>query len=84
MAGIYQTTKPRERCAACGKQTLFDSNFQAMGVSSEECFALAHEQELKPNKLLQVHMAEHWKRSAMKPPFMARRGSGRSSDQVMR
>jgi hypothetical protein len=45
-----------------GKSTLFDFNFQAMGISPEECFELARKRELKPGQLLKVRLAEHWKR----------------------
>ena len=45
-----------------GGSFLFDFNFQAMGISPKECFELAYEKELKPDELLQVHMAQHWKK----------------------
>jgi hypothetical protein len=53
-------TSDRHSTVWDGEQLLFDFNFQALGVSPEECFTLAHEQELKPGELLLVHMAEHY------------------------
>jgi len=44
-----------------GDRLLFDFNFQAMGISPQECFDLAYKEELAPGKLLVVHFAEHWK-----------------------
>ena len=48
-----------------GERLLFDFNFLAMGVSPEECFKLAYEQELRPNELLPVDLAEHWKKESL-------------------
>ena len=47
-----------------GGGLLFDFNFQAMGITPQECFRLANETELKPGELLKVHMAEHWRHDA--------------------
>ena len=38
--------------------------FEAMGIF-EGCLALAYGKELEPNELLQVHLAEHWKKIAV-------------------
>jgi hypothetical protein len=55
-----------------GGGLLFDFNFQAMGISPDECFRLAYhgprdddahaQAELQPGELHKVHLAEHWKR----------------------
>lgn len=43
-----------------GRQTLFDFNFQAMGIDAEECYEIAMEEnkELLPGKMLRVYYAE--------------------------
>ena len=33
-----------------GKDTLFDFNFLALGISPKECFELAYKRELKPGQ----------------------------------
>jgi hypothetical protein len=43
-----------------GADTLFDFNFQAMGIDADECFRLANEKELKPGKRLRLYFAEHY------------------------
>jgi hypothetical protein len=43
-----------------GNETLFDLNFQAMGISPGECFSKAFKRQLKPGKYLQVHFAQHY------------------------
>jgi hypothetical protein len=47
-----------------GGTTLFDFNFQALGVPAPECFRLAAAggRERKPGKLCKVYRAEHWRR----------------------
>ena len=47
-----------------GGRLLFDFNFQAMGITPQECFRLTNENELEPGELLHVHLAEHWRRDA--------------------
>jgi hypothetical protein len=44
-----------------GRRTLFDFNFQAMGIKPAECFKLAHKRELKPGEFLVTHLAPHWR-----------------------
>ena len=36
-----------------------------MGITPQECFRLANENELRPGELLNVHMAEHWRTGAL-------------------
>ena len=43
-----------------GKDTLFDFNFLALGVTAAECFDLAHKKELAPGRHHKVHLADHW------------------------
>jgi hypothetical protein len=43
-----------------GKDTLFDFNFLALGVTATECFELAHKKELAPGRHHKVHFADHW------------------------
>ena len=43
-----------------GDETLFDLNFQAMGISPEKCFRKAFKRQLKPGEYLKVHLAQHW------------------------
>lgn len=43
-----------------GKGTLFDINFQAMGISANHCFELANKRELKPGRYHKVHFANHY------------------------
>jgi hypothetical protein len=43
-----------------GKRTLFDINFQAMGISAEECFEAANKRELKVGRYLRTYFAVHY------------------------
>ena len=43
-----------------GNETLFDLNFQAMGISPNECFSLAFKRQLKPGNYLKVNFAQHY------------------------
>ena len=43
-----------------GNKTLFDLNFQAMGVSPNECFSLAFKRQLKPGNYTEVNFAQHY------------------------
>jgi len=43
-----------------GKQTLFEFNFQAFGITPQECYDLAYQRELPPGKLLRVYKAQHY------------------------
>jgi hypothetical protein len=43
-----------------GKDTLFDFNFLALGVTPEECFSLAHKRELAPGQHIKTYFAEHY------------------------
>ena len=43
-----------------GEKTLFDFNYQAMGVPPDDCFANAFEDELEPGELSEVGFAEHY------------------------
>jgi hypothetical protein len=44
-----------------GEHTLFDFNFQALGISPEECFQAASQGRLlKPGKYLSVYFASHY------------------------
>jgi hypothetical protein len=40
-----------------GDETLFDLNFQAMGISPDECFSLAFKRQLRPGKYMRVCFA---------------------------
>ena len=48
-----------------GNQTLFDFNFQASGITPQECFDLAFEKELPRGKLLRVYFADHYSKEPM-------------------
>jgi len=39
-----------------GAETLFEFNFNAMGISADECFQLAHKRELKPGTYLTTYL----------------------------
>jgi hypothetical protein len=41
-----------------GGNTLFDFNFQALGIDPNECFETAFEEELKPGKYVRVYLPE--------------------------
>jgi hypothetical protein len=43
-----------------GEETLFDFNYQAMGISPDECFARARHKELPPGKLRKCNFAQHY------------------------
>jgi hypothetical protein len=43
-----------------GDETLFDFNFQALGIDPRECFDLAFERQLKPGKYVRVYFAQHY------------------------
>jgi hypothetical protein len=43
-----------------GDETLFDLNFQAMGISPDECFRNAFKRQLKPGRYLRVNFAQHY------------------------
>jgi hypothetical protein len=43
-----------------GKNTLFDFNFLAFGISAEECFELAYDKMLRPGEYLKVFYAAHY------------------------
>jgi hypothetical protein len=45
-----------------GDSFLFDFNFQALGISPQECFETAYEKELQVGKRLRVYLAEHYTR----------------------
>ena len=54
-------TAPEHSTVWDGDQLLFDFNFQAMGISADECFELAYKRELKPGQHKKVYFAEHWR-----------------------
>jgi hypothetical protein len=43
-----------------GDDTLFDFNFQALGIGPNECFQLANVKELRPGKYMRVYFAAHY------------------------
>jgi hypothetical protein len=43
-----------------GADTLFDFNFQAMGVPADKCFEDAHDEVLLPGKHMKVGLVEHF------------------------
>jgi hypothetical protein len=43
-----------------GSTTLFDFNFQAMGIDADKCFQLACEKEQAPGKHIRLYYAEHY------------------------
>jgi hypothetical protein len=51
-------TSPKHSTVWDGHELLFDFNFSAMGVPADECFELANKRELKPGKLVRVHIAK--------------------------
>ena len=53
-------TSPGHSTVWDGNSLLFDFNFQAMGISPEECFEKAHRRELRPGKHLTVYFAAHF------------------------
>ena len=53
-------TSPEHATVWDGDATLFDFNFQAMGITPDECFKLANKRVLKPGKHQEVHFAAHW------------------------
>jgi hypothetical protein len=54
-------TSPEHSTVWDGDETLFDLNFQAMGLSPQECFHKAFKRRLKPGQYLNVYFAEHHK-----------------------
>jgi hypothetical protein len=53
-------TSDRHSTVWDGKDMLFDFNFQAMGISADECFELANEKMLRPGQVLETFLAEHY------------------------
>lgn len=54
-------TSQKHSTAWDGRDTLFDFNFQAMGITADECFRLAYSgRELRPGQFLTVHTPEHF------------------------
>jgi len=49
-----------------GHRTLFEFNFQAMGIDAQECWerAAVGGYELTPGRYLKVYHAEHWSKEA--------------------
>jgi hypothetical protein len=49
-----------------GDRTLFDFNYQAMGIDARQCWerAAVGGYELTPGAYMKVHYAEHWKKAA--------------------
>jgi hypothetical protein len=43
-----------------GDATLFEFNFLAFGISSDECFRMANERHLAPGEYLKVFLADHY------------------------
>jgi hypothetical protein len=54
-------TSDQHSTAWDGERLLFDFNYQAMGISPQECFDRAYKEELTPGKLRVTHLAKHWK-----------------------
>ena len=42
-----------------GRNTVFDFNFQAMGVPAEECFKMAYKKELRPGRFMTAGFPAH-------------------------
>jgi hypothetical protein len=53
-------TSERHSTVWDGAETLFDFNFQALGITPAECFERAFETELKPGEYLRVYFAAHY------------------------
>jgi hypothetical protein len=51
-------TSERHSTVWDGGNTLFDFNFQALGIDPNECFETAFEEELKPGKYVRVYLPE--------------------------
>jgi hypothetical protein len=43
-----------------GNKTLFDFNFQGLGIDPDECFAKAMDKEYQPGKYMPTYLAEHY------------------------
>jgi hypothetical protein len=43
-----------------GAETLFDLNFNAMGIPADERFRLANRRELKPGRYIVTGTSDHW------------------------
>ena len=53
-------TSARHSTVWDGENTLFDFNFQALGVEPNKCFELAFQEELEPGKYGRVNFAPHY------------------------
>jgi hypothetical protein len=53
-------TSERHSTVWDGDETIFEFNFNAMGISADECFRLAHKKELKPGRYITTYYADHY------------------------
>lgn len=53
-------TSQKHSTVSNGYDTLFDFNFQALGIEPNECFRLANVKELNPGKYMRVYFAAYY------------------------
>ncbi|MBP3954936.1 hypothetical protein J8F10_06530 [Gemmata sp. G18] len=46
-----------------GKETMFEFNFLALGITADDCFALANGKHLPPGKELKVYFTMHYSKT---------------------